>query len=815
MTLYILKYNNYYNRILKREINIQSYLDYEIYSVSGINFNPNDGVNTTHILGGATSYSGEGDYLLITDDYNNIVSRWFIIDAQRVRAGQYSLTLRRDLFVDYWDKLLDAPAFIEKAILPDSSPLIFNSENMTFNQIKTGEVLIKDKTQCPWVVGYYSKTLGATEGTIDATTKDDLYDIYTGEGISFADWTYNATETPFILRPTKENIRYFMFGKRWHKLSTGQTPSGSCAYDGYGNYAGGGGNQGDAGTLDFGLRGPEIGSISSIFFKTAVNVANEYLPDYFSIPTQEEEEYFLGLRSGMVVKDGEGKYYQITIEEVVTSEGEPEYYESPVQKFAEVTPPYVQFRNSLNETKQLIKSYGIESSYPITGEPNGDSFGVQIYCRQYKMTKKELNNLETKWNIKGERVSTIDAPYDIFAMPLGKVTLRTKTGTTIAVSNPDITMPAANSIIKTLSDNLYDIQLLPYCPVFTEDRAVIEVSSDLEYSLIRSSDQTGHEILDFILNVPRAQFSRYIKLPNSITWYNKKIDSQCNLYKLCSPNWAAEFEISPTKNDGIYGFDVDCEYKPFQPYIHIAPNFAGFYGRDFNDARGLICSGDFSLSQTDSKWQEYQLNNKNFQTMFDREIQNMEVQHRHQRIQQGVNILSGSLSGVTKGAVTGAQTGGGYGAIVGGVVGGATSVAGGLLDYSMSETLRNEALDYKQDMFGYQLDNIKALPYTLTKVSAYNPNNKIFPVLEYYTCTDTEKIAFANKIAYNSMSVGVIGTISDYLYNSWQYWNNETQSYITDKGYIKGQLIRLDDFGEDFHVLNALAEEFNKGVYTK
>ena len=118
-------------------------------------------------------------------------------------------------------------------------------------------------------------------------------------------------------------------------------------------------------------------------------------------------------------------------------------------------------------------------------------------------------------------------------------------------------------------------------------------------------------------------------------------------------------------------------------------------------------------------------------------------------------------------------------------------------------------------MFGYQLDNIKALPYTLTKVSAYNPNNKIFPVLEYYTCTETEKIALANKIAYNGMSVGVIGTIGEYLGNSWQYWNNQTQSYITDKGYIKGQLIRIDDFGEDFHVLNALAEEFNKGVYTK
>jgi hypothetical protein len=128
MTLYILKYNNYYNRILKREQNLEDYLNYDIFSASGTTFNPNDGVNTTHILGGAESYSGEGDYLVVASPQGEIVSRWFIIDAKRVRAGQYNLTLRRDLFVDYWDKLVDAPAFIEKATLSDSSPLIYNSE---------------------------------------------------------------------------------------------------------------------------------------------------------------------------------------------------------------------------------------------------------------------------------------------------------------------------------------------------------------------------------------------------------------------------------------------------------------------------------------------------------------------------------------------------------------------------------------------------------------------------------------------------------------------------------------------------------------
>jgi hypothetical protein len=401
-------------------------------------------------------------------------------------------------------------------------------------------------------------------------------------------------------------------------------------------------------------------------------------------------------------------------------------------------------------------------------------------------------------------------------MPFGDITLKTKTGNTIATSSAEVSMAVANSMMEVLSDNLYDIQLLPYCPIYTEDRGIVEVGEALDYHLIQSPiSEIESQTIGFMLHVPRARFSRYINLPNSITWYNKKIDNECNMYKLCSPNWAAEFQISPTKNGGINGFDVDCEYKPFQPYIHIAPRFGGLYGRDFNDARGLICAGDFSLSQIKDKWQEYQLNNKNFQTMFDREIQNMEMQHKHQRIKQTVDMLGGMVGGTMQGSITGGQTGGTYGAVAGAVVGGITSAVAGGFDYYMSEELRNEALDYKQDMFGYQLDNIKALPYTLTKVSAFNQNNKLFPVLEYYTCTEEEKIALANKIAYNGMTVGVIGTIGEYIGNSWSYWNNKTQSYITDKGYIKGQLIRLDDFGEDYHVVNELAGEFNKGVYTK
>ena len=128
---------------------------------------------------------------------------------------------------------------------------------------------------------------------------------------------------------------------------------------------------------------------------------------------------------------------------------------------------------------------------------------------------------------------------------------------------------------------------------------------------------------------------------------------------------------------------------------------------------------------------------------------------------------------------------------------------------AITDKLHNEALDYKKDMFGYQLDNIKALPYSISKTTAYTYNNKIFPIIEYYTCTEEEKKAFANKIAYNGMTVGVIDKIINYANNTWSYKD------ITDKGYVKARLIRVEGIDDDTNLLNSLADEVFKGFYTK
>ena len=184
MTILLLKgYNNYFNRIVKRESTIAaykaactSYLEY-----TSVNFDPNDGIVTSLIVGGPNQKIsetiqgqtverildfedvGSPDYL-IAHENNVIKSRWFINECVRTRGGQYRLALKRDVLVDFNVQVMNSPCYVEKGYINDvNNPLLLNSEGMAFNQIKQDEKLIQDESHCAWLVGYIHKNLDATK----------------------------------------------------------------------------------------------------------------------------------------------------------------------------------------------------------------------------------------------------------------------------------------------------------------------------------------------------------------------------------------------------------------------------------------------------------------------------------------------------------------------------------------------------------------------------------------------------------------------------------------------------------------------------
>lgn len=294
-----------------------------------------------------------------------------------------------------------------------------------------------------------------------------------------------------------------------------------------------------------------------------------------------------------------------------------------------------------------------------------------------------------------------------------------------------------------------------------------------------------------------------------------KVKNECDIYRLTSPNFNSAYEFKKTKlRDGIVSFNIDCSYKPFTPYIKVNPNYGNslYAIQDFNDNMGLICAGDFSIPMLSDAMINYELQNRNYQNIFNRQIQSLDVnqqiakeQHEFKAI---LSSVGGGIGGAIGGAKAGGKVGGGWGAVAGAiggaVAGSATSIISGVKDLDWLERQQIEAKAYATDMYNYQLGNVQALNQSITKSSPLTYNNKVWPVLELFSCTDTEKDILREKIRYNGMTVMAIGNLAEYA-----------SSEELDKVFVKGQLIRLEDLADDFHIADAIYQEVNKGFYIK
>ena len=194
--LLIGNYNNYFNRVLKKEDTfteqglpmVKDYISKmtNTRTISNINFNPNDDAYTKIVLGKGDYTLPEGDdsvepdyavlYKTEGDPFNDgiIVSRWFVLECVRIRSGQYELSLKRDVIVDNYRDIINSPIFLEKGFIDDvNDPLLYNSESMNLNQIKQFEVPLNDETECGWVVGYIpSDAFPKVEPEYDRVEKD-------------------------------------------------------------------------------------------------------------------------------------------------------------------------------------------------------------------------------------------------------------------------------------------------------------------------------------------------------------------------------------------------------------------------------------------------------------------------------------------------------------------------------------------------------------------------------------------------------------------------------------------------------------------
>ena len=146
--------------------------------------------------------------------------------------GQYKLALKRDVLVDYGEDIMSAPCFVEKGTITDpENKLIFNSEGFVGNQQKQGEELLRDRTNCAWLVGYIKKDMSSSQQVTytfpsDVTGAVDLDGLIDPDCVTFKNLdgtqssaiktpaTYNANKSYCKFRVNYKDAKYWDYNLR-------------------------------------------------------------------------------------------------------------------------------------------------------------------------------------------------------------------------------------------------------------------------------------------------------------------------------------------------------------------------------------------------------------------------------------------------------------------------------------------------------------------------------------------------------------------------------------------------------------------------
>lgn len=808
MLLYYLKdFRNYYNRIFKWPVAFAEYEEHLIDTVGGqykdieenINFNPNDDVTT--VIYANLPENQNVDYIVACNIMRAPVSRWFVLERIRTLGGQYKLTLRRDLLSDYWDQIRRSPMFIEKGKVGYRDSRLFNAENITVSQIRQDPILLRDETGCPWVVGYIPSNAFSEQKTISKKMVAVRDANITVESIE--NWEYyNRTQRPFSYQnPTYQSVfRFINYSRDAAFPEIGaELPS---YYEAYWDATTEGLNRASSdliGTL-WGYVGDPAHTYASsennatlknsIFnFRKDVNSDASYQSIILGYLNQINNKIslldfsiLLGIRGSIIEDSSTGRKYMIDL-----------VIDSTLENQEILLNQYVPSACTILEEK-MKANLDI-----ISGQRMPTTWAVRQSIELYRLVLTNVTD-EVSTTIDSLRDHLEDQPFDMFCIPYGSINMITGDGSQIR-SSKDAAIAIATEIAADAgSESVHDVQILPFCPI---PEFYINGSYDLR-KVSHSPVMVGTEMITALIWCRKSSFRNQIQysIPEKVDPIEKKIESMTTMYRLVSPNYGSVFEFDPQKNNGVDYFTIDCTYKPYSPYIRVAPNFKGLYQTSGNiskyDARGLLCTGDFSLPQATNAWADYELRNKNYQSIFDRSIQNLETKQDLGRIQ---DIVGGIIGAAGAGAAAG-----GAAALAGmaakaaapiGIAATALSGVAGITDYLINESLREEAIDFTRDNFGYALGNIQALPNSLSKTGALHINNPLLPMLEIYRCSSAEYNAVFNKLKYNGFSIGSIEIINDAL--------------IEKPEYLKGQLIRIEGMGS--HEASEIANELYKGVY--
>lgn len=811
VTIQLLVFNNYADRLYRKYENAAAY-DHaapESYTFNSVNFafeNYLNAIVTLNIKTTANTINYERfNYACVAQ--GNGMLRYFITSVVFQNNGQATFTLLRDVLADFSDYWLYAPSLIHRASeIPDSYSFARFRKDMDLSQVKSSETILKDRTDGRgWIVGYITKNFISSDssaagyGHLTVTKKSTEYSHIIASTATYAGKTFGRIDSAII------NVGVFMQkapdGAKWWvaQLAGANADASAIMWAPF-----------EESTKDYkgavetaGLRvvGKNFSSVEALVEAKTRTLLSEVYDNYVwsnVIQMTSEAEAF---RDGdLVYCTGDSKTYRVSVN-----------------------------NNNYTHINAALTQSDLDASFNALTIPamnRGAKAAALINYYDFYLTTRTFTFTEVTSDttitlvVRPDHDVTADSAYDVFAIPLGgsidvhnSADAQGRYGSITVNIDDSYVMDMVNCIIskyKVDSSNtsgLIDIQWLPYGPDtisadFEEYYNVIRIGSNpigvvywlkscqLEKTLINA---------DYVIDVPADNLSA-------------RVLNETTMWRLVSPNQASMFDFSAVRNGGVSGYNIDVAFKPFTPYICVAPIFSDLYGGNYNDGRGLIFSGEFSLDQVSSAWNEYKYNNKNYELIFNRQIATMDVSNTYaartaeqQRVTNVMSTVTGTMKGAGSGAFIGGKVGGAYGAVAGAVIGGGTALASGMVNAAYdSENAKNEikirALDRQNAIaqYQYQLSNIQARGDTITKISTFNPNNKIYPVLETYTCTYQERTQLATSIKWNGISLEMFGSASDFGMNG---------------GYLSLTPLRLTGAPLNPEIYNQIVQELAVGIY--
>ena len=812
--LYAIKgYASYFDRKIRKMSTVSEYFSgRSFWRACRVNFQLNDGITSSVVFNIDNETSKEIDengvpnYLLVCSLINEIESRWFITECKYIRENQYELSLRRDVIADYLDDVLLAPCLVERGPLPESSPYLLSQEEMALNQIKRRELLLKDETGSAWIVGYVSSDT-TDDSEIVADTPESRTAAYPNVSTLGIDWTDDADLSKGgSFSGCYQDVDYVTVERVADKEAEGLNVSYKFFF------------LHSNGTTE------ELWGITLLTRRwTVQHLITDYHQTVWSKAAQDTSSWSSRVSSSrssldddFAAKHGVGTLSDY--QKVMAANGQI-FYDSVNQKYYRLTVTQAETSqiDDLCEENELpalrtrlmslsiaqAESYGADGSYNEEG-----SVAAHAKISTLTISAEEVYVAgQIKTTMTATRRKLSDAPYDMFCLKFNEQNL--------ALAYKIATAPPASGKVK----KIYDLQILPYCPRRDAMKAadISSLTEDVDYQKIYLSVEDGQgnttdTLIGYLFWCVQSSFSFDVPVPVQFGNVNMmeilsrtgqrvmdlKLSQLCDLFRLSSPNYSAAFDFSLAKNGGsVSSFRVDFTYRPVMPYIHVCPMFSGLYGSYNNDARGLICGGDYSIDMVSDPWTEYMSNNKNYENIFNTNIKRMDAIREYDR---GALALSGTLS-TAAAAIAGAAKGGVAGAAIGFGAAAARAIGQGVISEGKYQAERKAAID----TFRYELGNVQAAPNSLTKVSAYNVNNKYFPLVEWYSCTDQEVSAIVEYFRLYNFRVGAMSTLKEILDSG------RTKSWEFVKGKIV--LFQEDARSEDNHFLEEVYAEIDRGVF--